>query len=69
MDFNPYELLFGFIFGVIGWWMLKEGRRQGEIKISLIGLSLMVVPYFTASLTSMLFWCFSLCLLAYNIWP
>lgn len=68
MDFNPYELLAGFIFGVIGWWMLKEGRRRGEIQIALIGLGLMIVPYFTSGLKMMLVVCGGLCLLAYNIW-
>ena len=68
MSFDPYELLAGFICGVIGWWMLKEGRKRGEIQIALMGLALMVVPYFTSGLKMMLIVCIGICLWAYNIW-
>ncbi len=68
MSFDPYELLAGFIFGVIGWWMLKEGRKRGEIQIALMGLALMIVPYFTSGLKMMLIICCGICLWAYNIW-
>ncbi len=68
MSFDPYELMAGFIFGVIGWWMLKEGRKRGEIQIALMGLALMIVPYFTTGLKMMLIVCVGICLWAYNIW-
>lgn len=68
LDINPYDLLAGFIFGMIGWYMMKEGRRRGELTMTLLGVSLMIIPYFTSSLKMMLLICGGVCLWAYKIW-
>jgi len=64
-----FSLLFaGFAFGIVGFYMLKEGRRKANWGIVLIGLALMIYPYFIS--TAWLSWVIGigLCFLAYKIW-
>jgi hypothetical protein len=68
MDIDPYNLLGGFIFGVIGLWMLKEGKRNTNFKVIFIGLALMVVPYFIPTAKMLFLVCGALCFLAYKVW-
>ncbi len=58
----------GLIFGVIGFWMFREGKRNTNITIVLISIALMVYPYFT--FTPVQDWSigFALCDLAYYKW-
>lgn len=44
--FQPYNLLAGFIFGTIGWGALRYGRSLELWKPCVIGVVLMVYPYF-----------------------
>lgn len=46
MEFSPYNLLAGFIFGTIGWGAYLFGRRLERWKPVTIGLALMIYPYF-----------------------
>lgn len=61
-------LFASFVFGVIGFWMWREGRRQEKEYIPWIGVGLMAYPYFVdgAKLT----WGIgmALCSIAYYIW-
>jgi hypothetical protein len=43
---NPYNLLAGLIFGVIGWGAFSYGRKLELPKTMGFGLALMVYPYF-----------------------
>jgi hypothetical protein len=54
MNFNPYNLLAGFIFGTLGWGAFSYGRKLDLWKPRAIGVGLMVYPYFIA--TSWLLW-------------
>jgi hypothetical protein len=45
-NFSPYNILAGFIFGTIGWGAWRYGRRLERTKPILIGLVLMIYPYF-----------------------
>jgi hypothetical protein len=49
MNFNPYNLLAGFIFGTLGWGSFSYGRKLDLWKPRAIGLALMGYPYFVAS--------------------
>jgi hypothetical protein len=49
MEFSPTSLFAGFAFGVFGFYFLKEGRRKGNPVPILIGLTLMIFPYFVES--------------------
>ena len=46
MEFSPYNLLAGFIFGTIGWGAYRFGRKLERRKPVAIGLVLMIYPYF-----------------------
>jgi hypothetical protein len=46
MDFSPYNLLAGFIFGTIGWGAFSYGRKLELWQPKSIGLGLMIYPYF-----------------------
>ncbi|MBG7609199.1 MAG: hypothetical protein IZT59_14400 [Verrucomicrobia bacterium] len=44
--FSPYNILAAFIFGSIGWGAWRYGRKLDLWKPVVIGLALMVYPYF-----------------------
>ncbi len=46
MEFSPYNLLAGFIFGMIGWGAFSYGRKLELWQPKSIGLGLMIYPYF-----------------------
>jgi multisubunit Na+/H+ antiporter MnhE subunit len=46
LDFSFGSLMAGFVFGVFGFYLLKEGRRQGHFWWLGLGLFLMIYPYF-----------------------
>jgi len=49
MSFDPWLLFGGFVFGTLGIYLIKEGRRVGSAGKVLIGISLLVYPYFLTS--------------------
>ena len=49
MEFSTPSLFAGFAFGVFGFYFLKEGRRTVNPASILIGLALMIFPYFVES--------------------
>jgi hypothetical protein len=44
-NFDPYNLLAGFIFGTIGWGMTRYGKQLDLWKPRVIGWVLMLYPY------------------------
>lgn len=46
LNFNPYNLLAGFIFGTIGWGAYRYGKNLDRWQPRAIGAALMVYPYF-----------------------
>ena len=46
MNFSVSALAAGFIFGVFGWYFFQRGRKEVNPKALLIGLAMMVYPYF-----------------------
>ena len=49
MDFSFSSLLAGLLFGVVGVWMIKRGKADANVSVALIGLTLIVYPYFTST--------------------
>ncbi|MEN9974715.1 MAG: hypothetical protein RLZZ282_721 [Verrucomicrobiota bacterium] len=45
LNFNPYNLLAGLIFGTIGWGAFAYGKRLDLWQPRAIGIALMVYPY------------------------
>jgi nicotinamide riboside transporter PnuC len=46
LSFDISSLIAGLIFGVIGYWLYKQGRKNSNIPIVCSGVGLMVYPYF-----------------------
>ena len=70
-DISVSGLIAAFIFGVIGMWLFKEGRRRAKMELTLIGVAQMVYPYFTPnSKNSWIDWAagIALCWAAHYYW-
>lgn len=48
MDFSASSLFAGFVFGVFGLYLLKWGRKNTHTGHIILGLILMVYPYFVS---------------------
>lgn len=49
LDFNPYSLLAGFVFSMIGLGAFNYGRKLDLWQPKSIGLALMIYPYFISN--------------------
>ncbi len=49
INFEPYNLLAGFIFGTIGWGSWRYGQRMEYWQPRAIGVALMAYPYFVTN--------------------
>jgi ABC-type spermidine/putrescine transport system permease subunit II len=54
MTFDPNALLVSLLLGGIGFVALSYGRKQGRPPQMVVGLALMVFPYFVSSIALML---------------
>jgi cytochrome c-type biogenesis protein CcmH/NrfF len=46
VNFSLSALAAGFIFGVFGLYFIKQGKRNADIPPILVGVALLVYPYF-----------------------
>jgi len=46
---NWWNILIGTIFSIVGWYAFIHGKREKSWKPMVIGITLMVYPYFVAS--------------------
>ena len=46
MNFNISGIFAGLIFGAFGMYFLKKGKDDGEVPPIMIGLALLIYPYF-----------------------
>ena len=46
MNFDIGNIIAGLIFGVFGFYIFRRGRQVSNMKSVLIGLALMIYPYF-----------------------
>jgi hypothetical protein len=44
--FNWWNIISGFIFGIVGWYAFIHGKREKSMRPMVIGIMLMVYPYF-----------------------
>ena len=47
LTFTPSGIISGLLFGVIGMYVFKEGRKRLNFKVTFLGLAMCVYPYFT----------------------
>lgn len=67
-EISMSSFMASFLFSVIGFWLFKEGRRRAEVRLTLIGVSLMGYSYFTSSPAADWGIGLGLCGLAYLAW-
>ena len=48
MEFSISSLLANIIFGIIGFYLFREGKRKTHYKLIVIGILLMTYTYFTS---------------------
>ncbi len=53
MDFNPNSLLASLALGTVGLAVFMYGKRQGRFPHMLVGVGLMVFPYFVSNVLVM----------------
>ena len=46
LGFNWWNIIGGIIFGIIGWYAFIHGKREKSWRPMVIGIALMVYPYF-----------------------
>lgn len=46
LNFDMSSIMAGLIFGAIGWYIFKHGRREANMRNVGLGLALMIYPYF-----------------------
>jgi hypothetical protein len=68
MDFTPSSLLAGLLFGAIGIWVFREGKRRLNFVTPLIGIGLMSYTLFTSGPLADWGVGLLLCVLAYALW-
>ncbi len=69
MQFDVSNLIAGLVFGVVGFWLVKEARRRADFPLFFTGIALLIYPYFVEGW--LLSWGigFALCIVAYYFWP
>lgn len=64
MNFSLSTLIAGFVFGVFGWYIFREGKREANAKRLALGITLMAYGYFITNPWAT--WAVGLGLLAVN---
>jgi hypothetical protein len=49
LNLNPWYLVLSLVFSTIGFGYFRYGKRQGESLLLIVGVMLMVYPYFITS--------------------
>jgi len=67
-DFSASSLIAGILFGIIGMWLIKEAKRRTNMYNVVVGVLLLIYPYFvTKAIGTWLVGCL-LCGAAYYFW-
>lgn len=48
LDFSPSVLIAGLIFGVVGFYAFRIGKKNSNLKLVILGMILMVYPLFVS---------------------
>lgn len=67
-DFSVSSLIAGLLFGVVGMWLIKEARRRTNLYNVIIGVLLLIYPYFVSKPVPCWGIGFALCYGAYYFW-
>lgn len=46
LSFDVPSLIAGLIFGIVGLYVFRRGKRESSLRLVVIGLGLMIYPYF-----------------------
>ncbi len=68
IDISTSGIISSLIFGIIGMWMFREGKREAKMPIMLIAIALMMYPYLTTGPLADWGVGVVLCGLAYYFW-
>lgn len=49
MDFSTSGIIAGLLFGTLGFWIFKKSREKMSVKLAVIGVVMMLWPYFAPS--------------------
>lgn len=47
LNFTASGIISGLLFGIIGMYVFKEGRKRLNFRVTFLGIAMMVYPYFT----------------------
>ncbi len=68
LNFTPSGIISSLLFGVIGMYVFKQGRKRLSFKITFLGIAMMVYPYFTKGPWGDWGVGFALCAATYYYW-
>ena len=67
-DFSPQALIAGLIFGVVGLWLFREGRKNLNFRVMITGIAIMSFQLFVKGWVQTWGIGLGLCGLAYYFW-
>jgi len=47
LNFSASTLIAGLLFGIIGTWTFRQGKRRHNLRVTLLGIFQIFFPYFT----------------------
>lgn len=68
LSFDTSSLIAGLFFGIIGYWIYKQGRKKTNLPVTLSGVGLMIYPYFVEGALYNWLIGFLFCGAAYYFW-
>lgn len=51
LSFDVPSLIAGLIFGIVGLYVFRRGRKESSMRLVMLGLALMIYPYFVDGAT------------------
>jgi len=66
LNLSPSAIFANLLFSAIGYYFFRHGRRESEIKIVVLGIVLMIYPYFFDSTKAL--WAIGLILTGIGYW-
>ena len=49
MTFSVSSFIASFVFSIFGFYFFREGKKEGNVKLILIGITMIIYTYFTKS--------------------
>lgn len=51
LSFDVPSLIAGLVFGIVGLYVFRRGRKESSMRLVMLGLALMIYPYFVDGAT------------------